>query len=144
MFNTRSKMDSPTTAFGKSGYQSAGDLFEVSTSEWPGCSSRSVSKREDVVCLSDAELSHRPVVDDQHRWLRELSDPCRKAPVRMSSTEPCQELRARGEHDVVAPATSQVPECAGDMALSHADRSVYQEPLAGLYELQTGEVPDRR
>ncbi len=71
---TRSKTDSPTTALGNSGYQSAGDRLEVSSMAPAGPADPFADELVKIVCLGQGKVPHGEVVDHETAGLaRRLS-----------------------------------------------------------------------
>ena len=86
---SRSSRDSATTGLGNSGYQSAGDRFEVRISDRPGPFG---DQFVEVVGLGGGELAHGEVVEDQQGGPGELGEA--RGQVR-SAWPPARSARAR-------------------------------------------------
>ena len=118
MLRTRSRIDSPTTALGNSGYQSAGDLLLVRISDRPGATDPLGQQLIQVVGLGGGELPHREVVTDEHGGLGELADAGVEAAVGVPARQVRQQPGAGGEGDVVAAAAGLVAQRGGQVALA--------------------------
>ena len=123
MLRTRSRMDSPTTALGNSGYQSDGRPVGGQDQRPSRAADPLGQQLIQVVGLGGGELPHREVVADQHGGLGELADAGLEAAVGVPAGQVGQQPGAGGEGDVVAAAAGLVAQRGGQVALARPRRA---------------------
>src|SRR6266498_3125376 len=139
---TRSRIDSPTTALGNSGYQSAGERFDVRISDRPGRPSRSHSSSY----RSSAWVGVNSRIAKSSTIRTAVLARLRMRAWKLRSA--CPPASSASSREQVVNVTSYPrrqawwPRPWARWLLPDSDRAVGDDPLAGRDELQPGQVTD--
>jgi len=87
--------------------------------------------------LLRGELAHRPIVDDQQRWLEIRAQPRLPRAIGVTTAKIAQQPAGLGEQHPVTLSTRLMTKCFGQMGFADADRSAQQDVLLA-HQLATG------